>query len=88
MDNARKTVSDKINQFSDNFSGADGTVMAFLYRPNYWLGAVARRNWFGVIAIVAATGCAGTSIARIAAIAAVTMGLCSIQSPAGSSVAL
>jgi len=39
MDNARKTVSDKINQFSDNFSGADGTAQELLYRSNYWLGA-------------------------------------------------
>jgi hypothetical protein len=39
MDNARRTVSDKINQFSANFSGADGTVKELLYRSNYWLGA-------------------------------------------------
>jgi len=46
---------------------------------------VAPRNWLGVVAIIAATGCAGTSMARrIAAIAAATMGLRSLQPPAVS----
>jgi hypothetical protein len=46
---------------------------------------VGPRNWLGVVAIIAATGCAGTSMARrIAAIAAATMGLRSIQPPAVS----
>ena len=36
---AWQAVSGKINQFSDNVRGADGTAKEPLYRSNHWLGA-------------------------------------------------